>query len=206
MVCGIIITIYTLLLLVASLLYVKKRYSIEKGALTRTAFKAYWVLLAITAAVLLLFVTLSIQYSLRNELLKLPVLMRWTTLLWGLYLLAYIDYRERLIPNFLICVLLIARVAFLGCNLISDPEYWRSILLYPLIGAGIGDVKLFITIGAYVGSMEIIATLFYTFVVSAVVGIVLLLMKKVKLRDSVPMAPFAFAGVAIEYAFMLIGG
>ena len=218
MVCGIIITIYTLLLLVASLLYVKKRYSIEKGALTRTAFKAYWVLLAITAAVLLLFVTLSIQYSLRNELLKLPVLMRWTTLL------AYIDYRERLIPNFLICVLLIARVAFLGCNLISDPEYWRSILLYPLIGAGIGgvilavamllsrkgvgmgDVKLFITIGAYVGSMEIIATLFYTFVVSAVVGIVLLLMKKVKLRDSVPMAPFAFAGVAIEYAFMLIGG
>ena len=133
-------------------------------------------------------------------------------------------YRERLIPNFLICVLLIARVAFLGCNLISDPEYWRSILLYPLIGAGIGgvilavamllsrkgvgmgDVKLFITIGAYVGSMEIIATLFYTFVVSAVVGIVLLLMKKVKLRDSVPMAPFAFAGVAIEYAFMLIGG
>ena len=40
MVCGIIITIYTLLLLVASLLYVKKRYSIEKGALTRTAFKA----------------------------------------------------------------------------------------------------------------------------------------------------------------------
>ena len=30
MVCGIIITIYTLLLLVASLLYVKKRYSIEK--------------------------------------------------------------------------------------------------------------------------------------------------------------------------------
>ena len=212
MVCGIIITIYTLLLLVASLLYVKKRYSIEKGALTRTAFKAHWVLLAITAAVL------------RNELLKLPVLMRWTTLLWGLYLLAYIDYRERLIPNFLICVLLIARVAFLGCNLISDPEYWRSILLYPLIGAGIGgvilavamllsrngvgmgDVKLFITIGAYVGSMEIIATLFYTFVVSAVVGIVLLLMKKVKLRDSVPMAPFAFAGVAIEYAFMLIGG
>ena len=126
MVCGIIITIYTLLLLVASLLYVKKRYSIEKGALTRTAFKAHWVLLAITAAVLLLFVTLSIQYSLRNELLKLPVLMRWTTLLWGLYLLAYIDYRERLIPNFLICVLLIARVAFLGCNLISDPEYWRS--------------------------------------------------------------------------------
>ena len=201
MVCGIIITIYTLLLLVASLLYVKKRYSIEKGALTRTAFKAYWVLLAITAAVLLLFVTLSIQYSLRNELLKLPVLMRWTTLLWGLYLLAYIDYRERLIPNFLICVLLIARVAFLGCDLISDPEYWRSILLYPLIGAGIGgvilavamllsrkgvgmgDVKLFITIGAYVGSMEIIATLFYTFVVSAVVGIVLLLMKKVKLRE-----------------------
>ena len=42
MVCGIIITIYTLLLLVASLLYVKKRYSIEKGALTRTAFKAHW--------------------------------------------------------------------------------------------------------------------------------------------------------------------
>ena len=73
-------------------------------------------------------------------------------------------------------------------------------------GVGMGDVKLFITIGAYVGSMEIIATLFYTFVVSAVVGIVLLLMKKVKLRDSVPMAPFAFAGVAIEYAFMLIGG
>ena len=212
MVCGIIITIYTLLLLVASLLYVKKRYSIEKGALTRTAFKAHWVLLAITAAVLLLFVTLSIQYSLRNELLKLPVLMRWTTLLWGLYLLAYIDYRERLIPNFLICVLLIARVAFLGCNLISDPEYWRSILLLAVAmllsrkGVGMGDVKLFITIGAYVGSMEIIATLFYTFVVSAVVGIVLLLMKKVKLRDSVPMAPFAFAGVAIEYAFMLIGG
>ena len=106
MVCGIIITIYTLLLLVASLLYVKKRYSIEKGALTRTAFKAHWVLLAITAAVLLLFVTLSIQYSLRNELLKLPVLMRWTTLLWGLYLLAYIDYRERLIPNFLILSLI----------------------------------------------------------------------------------------------------
>ena len=58
MVCGIIITIYTLCCSLPHFCSVKKRYSIEKGADPDGVQKAHWVLLAITAAVLLLFVTL----------------------------------------------------------------------------------------------------------------------------------------------------
>ncbi len=98
MVCGIIITIYTLCCSLPHFCSVKKRYSIEKGRPGRRskgALGASGHYRSGPAAVCDAGINTPCEMS-----CWLPVLMRWTTLLWGLYLLAYIDYRERLIPNF----------------------------------------------------------------------------------------------------------
>ncbi len=43
-----------------------------------------------------------------------------------------------------------------------------------------------------------IAVFLYTFLLSAIIGMTLLALKKVKLKDTVPMAPFAFLGISIQ--------
>ena len=116
------------------------------------------------------------------------------------------------------------RVAFLIYEAIVNLDYLKMVLTPPILGAlagalvmavaflisrkgvGMGDVKLFIVIGFFVGSTSIISTMFYTFFASAIVGIILLLTKKAGLKDSVPMAPFAFVGVVVEYVIFTIGG
>ena len=150
--------------------------------------------------------------------------MKWSTIFWGTYLLAKIDYHEKKIPNVIILVLIIIRVPFLIYELIISNEIWQSVLLYPVIGAaigagviivamilsrsgiGMGDVKMLLVIGLYVGSTEIIDTMFYMFFLSAIGGVFLLITRKAKMKDSIPMAPFAFAGVAVKYIQLMIGG
>ena len=62
-------------------------------------------------------------------------------------------------------------------------------------GVGMGDVKLFAVIGAYMGSGSIMAVVFLTAVISAIYSLVMLARKKIKLKEEIPFAPFALAGV-----------
>lgn len=224
MISAIVTILYSVALVVASFFYLKVRYKLcENGSLKDIAKKNIKYLI-ITSVIFLVIVVIETMYAIRHDIYSLPVLMKWSTLFWGVYLLAKIDYHEKKIPNKIILIMLIARVVFLIYEIVVNLEYWKTVLVYPLLGAaiggmimavamlisrkgvGMGDVKMFIVIGAFVGSTEILATLFYTILISVIGGVMLLITKKAGLKDSVPMAPFACAGIALEYLLLMIGG
>lgn len=216
--------LYTLILLFFSALYIVNRYHLLADGSKKKILRDNVKFILLTIFLLLCLDVIGIWFILQKDITYLPLLMRWSTLIWGCYLVAKIDYKERKIPNFLILVMLGIRCVFLIYEVCTNLEFMSNVLLIPLIGAtiggfvmivalflsrhgvGMGDVKLFIVIGAYVGSSKIFGTMFYTFLFSAVVGIILLATKKAKMKDSLPMAPFAFVGVVVEYILLLMGG
>lgn len=224
MISAIVTIIYTVALLVASFFYLKRRYHLCENGNIRDVIKNNIQYIILTGVVLIGIVSIETVYALRHDIYTLPVLMKWSTLFWGIYLLAKVDYHEKKIPNKIVLVMLFFRLAFLAYEICANIEYWKTVLVYPFLGAaiggaimavamlisrkgvGMGDVKMFIVIGAFVGSTELLATMFYTFLISAIGGICLLVIKKAGLKDSIPMAPFACAGVALEYLLLMIGG
>lgn len=218
------IVLYTVTLIVLSCVYLLKRYKIKKGNGVSQIVLKYKKFLFLTAVLVIGILGIEIYYMQQRGVVQLPLLLRWSTLIWGLYLLAKIDFHEKKIPNKIVLILLVVRVSYLLYEAWNNREYLNMVMIPPLLGAfigggimmiamlisrkgvGMGDVKLFIVIGAYVGSTQVISTMFYTFFVSAIAGIVLLMTKRAHLNDSIPMAPFAFIGVVTEYILLMLGG
>lgn len=224
MISAIVTILYSVALIAASFFYLKARYRLCENDSLKDVAKKNIKYLILTAIVFVSMIVVEVMYALKHDIYSLPVLMKWSSLFWGIYLLAKVDYHEKKIPNKVVLVMLILRVAFLVYEVWINLDFWKNVLVYPLLGAaiggmimavamlisrkgvGMGDVKMFIVIGAFVGSTEILATMFYTFLISAIGGICLLVTKKAGLKDSIPMAPFACAGVALEYLLLMIGG
>ena len=61
-----------------------------------------------------------------------------------------------------------------------------------------GDIKLFAVLGLYFG-YDIINLMFFSFLCTAIYSIYLLLFKKKKKKDSVPMGPFIFLGTILSF-------
>ena len=224
MISAIVTILYSAALIVASFFYLENRYKLYESASLKDIAKKNIKYLIMTSVIFLIMAAIETMYALRHDIYSLPVLMKWSTLFWGVYLLAKVDYHEKKIPNKIILVMLLARFAFLIYEVMVSLDYWKSVLIYPLLGAaigavimavamlisrkgvGMGDVKMFIVIGAFVGSKEILATMFYIFLISAIGGVILLITKKAGLKDPMPMAPFACAGIALEYLLLMTGG
>ena len=137
-------------------------------------------------------------------------------LIYGIYLIAFIDYKEHLIPNKLLLALLVIRMGFFLYEAASAFEFMNIALLTPVLGGllggviilvamlisrkgvGMGDVKLFTMIGLFVGSTKILPTLFYTVLISALAGLFLIIFRKAKPKDAMPMAPFALVGLVLN--------
>ena len=64
-------------------------------------------------------------------------------------------------------------------------------------GIGMGDVKLFTLIAAYMGIYGTLNVLLYGLVSSALVSLAILLSRKKKAKDKIPFAPFIFIGFVI---------
>ena len=216
--------LYSAVLIVSAYLYLERRYALSEVGTRKEIIVKHRLFAILTMIIFVIFCGIALFCLARSEAAILILTLKCTTIFWGCYLLAKIDYHEKLIPNEIIIILIGIRGFFLVCETVTNLEYWTTVLIHPLLGAflgflimmvamfvsrngvGMGDVKLFFVIGAYVGSTGIIPTMFYTFFVSAVVGIILLITKKAGLKDSVPMAPFAFCGIAIECVLLMIGG
>lgn len=224
MISAIVTILYSVALIVASFFYLKARYKLMEEDTFGGVIKKNIKYVVLTGVVFVGVTIVQTGYALKHDIYTLAVLMKWATLFWGMYLLAKVDYHEKKIPNKIVLALLLFRLGFLAYEVFSNLDYWKTVVVYPVLGAiiggvimaiamllsrkgvGMGDVKMFIVIGAFVGSSEIIATMFYTFLISAVGGIGLIIFKKASVKDSVPMAPFACAGIALEYLLLMIGG
>jgi leader peptidase (prepilin peptidase)/N-methyltransferase len=70
-------------------------------------------------------------------------------------------------------------------------------------GMGGGDIKLIAMIGAFLGWQAVLVTIFMAAMLSAVVGLSLILLKQKGRKDPIPFAPFLALGafVAMLCAF-----
>lgn len=65
-------------------------------------------------------------------------------------------------------------------------------------GMGLGDVKLAFLIGLVLGFPQTIIALYIAFLTGALVGVILVLSKKKKTKDHVPLGPFLSAGTIVS--------
>lgn len=219
----IVYLVYTAVLIAASFVYLTFRYPSKEEEKKESFWKKNIKVLIAAAAALAILLFVTVPYVYKNDFSHLMTPMRWLTIYWGTFLCAVIDTREKKIPNVIVAALLLIILVFITINLFQDITMWRSILgvtaLGALIGGGImfvamvisrkgvgmGDVKLYIAIGAFVGSREIITTMFFAIFSAAIAGAFLLLSRKASLKDSVPMAPYAFIGVAAVFLLRIRG-
>jgi len=64
-------------------------------------------------------------------------------------------------------------------------------------GMGIGDIKLALFMGLFLGYPAIIVALFFSFLIGAIIGIILMLLKRKTLKSEVPFGPFLIIGTYI---------
>jgi len=66
---------------------------------------------------------------------------------------------------------------------------------------GMGDVKLAILMGLLLGFPNILVSLFFAFLIGAIIGIGLIILKKKTLKSEVPFGPFLILGAYIALFF-----
>lgn len=150
---------------------------------------------------------------LRHETDPVVLLLRGALLALS-YLAALGDLQEKRIPNQLVAVMVGVWVLILVPQIFYRTEYTIWLLMNGGIGfllagtvflvvylvsrkgLGGGDVKFMAASGLYLG-VDVLPAMLYGSVLSAIVGIGLLLAKKVGRRDAIPLAPFLYAGMLI---------
>ena len=135
----------------------------------------------------------------------------------GLIFIGLKDQKERRIPNKAILTLFCIRVVLLVIELIVYPDIRLALLtsvgtgfllaagiflfVYFLSrgGVGMGDVKLFAIIGMYVGSDSIFYCILLSMIASALYSVVMVLRKKVTVKDTIALGPFITIGTVLTF-------
>lgn len=221
MLLNILVNLYSALLAVIAMAVLCRRYDKEVLTYRNKKVRSSIAYCVFTVLVLIIISAVQLRYACEKDGTYVYSQIRLSMLFWGCYLLGWIDYKERIIPNKIVLGLCIARIVLLAYELMINFEFWRSTLISYLLGAligvmvigailliagkgvGMGDAKLFLVVGMYVGIEDIFAVMTYSFIASAVMVIVLLILRKVKLKDSMPMAPFVFLGLAVRYIALI---
>ena len=150
--------------------------------------------------------------------------LRSVTAVQSLYYIALLDHKFRVIPNKYLLALLGITVVLLGAEAVCDFSGFRFTVIFNLIGSfvcgtiflitnllshnglGMGDVKLMYVLGLLVGMDDALGALLWTFALSAVYGIVMLIGKKVKMKTKIAMGPFFFLGFLCSNIMYIISG
>lgn len=140
----------------------------------------------------------------------------WLTVSVILLLIFFIDLIYGIIPDFLSLSLLVitfiyrALLTYTGIMNIKDFTGYiiagvlLSLFFYSLHlitkgrGFGFGDVKLAMSLGLLQGIPKVLVGSFFSFVIGAAVGIILIAANKRKLGQTLPFGPFLVIGLAIS--------
>ena len=141
--------------------------------------------------------------------LKLAMVLEW------LLIVAFVDFYTGLIPNSLILQGLLGALAYMALEIIaasypaviSLKDYFFGLLLGGGVFAlsavisrgsiGMGDIKLFAVLGLMLGISVVFGLLFFTIFISALAGLLVLLLKKGDKRTMMPLGPFTCAGMTV---------
>lgn len=129
--------------------------------------------------------------------------------------LSFSDCANRKIPNKFLLGLLIAWIVIICGYCLYNMESGFSLIIGGISGAfisgavfllcyiivrgqlGAGDVKMAAVLGLYLMGDRIVTALIFGIFISAIYALVMLIAKKMTLKDTMPMAPFLFIGTVI---------
>lgn len=148
-------------------------------------------------------------------------IINYVVLISSLILLAYIDFKKKIIPNKILLAMLILRLILIGIEVLLYRNMIYSILLSSFLGllvgggafllvafilknsVGMGDIKLVAIIGFYVGIENLFSCVICSLLISLICGVALILAKKINSKDMIPFAPFLMLGTFITLVFSL---
>jgi len=169
-------------------------------------FKPNYILMLLTSAI---FVTLIYNYGIKDTLIANLDLIKFMILTPLLLSAFVIDYRLQIIPNRLNLTIFEIGLVFAFIYGLSDVAITINMLLGMVAGAGIfllitligglfygkeamgfGDVKLMGALGLYFGLSNTIIITLISFLIGAILSIVLLVSKIKKSDEYIPFGPF----------------
>ena len=148
--------------------------------------------------------------------ISVHTLIKITILIVLAYIAMFFDINTRRIPNTLVLtmiagwLLLMTSMIFINTEnvvrLLADSISGLLIggglfLLVYLIsskGLGGGDVKFMAAAGLYLGFAKTISVVLYGTVLAALTGLILIMLKRIGRKDTIPLAPFLFVGIMIS--------
>ena len=166
------------------------------------------------------YVVITVLFAIFMKDESLIFLMKRLGLISILLPATFYDLREYRIPNKLLIFGMILRGVFLIPEVLTEKDF-LMIWLYEVIAIvvmfiatvaialiseeslGMGDLKMFIVMGAYLGLTGLFAALFYSGVAAGISSLFLILTKKKKMKDGIKFAPYMLIGTMI--AIILIG-
>ncbi len=184
----------------------KKVFSKEIISEYKINFKPNYILMIITSVI---YVTLIYNLGIKETIIANLDLIKYIILTPMLLSVFVIDYRQQIIPNRLNLTIFEVGLVFEFLYGLSDVAITFNMLLGMLVGGGIfllitlvggifygkeamgfGDVKLMAALGLYFGFSNIIAITLVSFLVGAILSIILLISRRKKSSEYIPFGPF----------------
>jgi len=169
--------------------------------------------LALYCAGLLLI--MSVWLVMRATELSTLTLFKLALLIIFSYIAMIIDVITKKIPNKLVLVMIVVWLLLIMPLTLYDTQVGIRALTDSLLGLftggglfllvylinrkglGGGDVKFMAAAGLYLGFANTLPAILYGTVLAAIFGLVLLLLRKIGRKDTMPLAPFMFVGIMI---------
>ena len=183
----------------------KKVFSKEIFQEYKINFKPNYILMLITA---ILYCAILYRYGVQKTLIENLNLIKYLILTPMLLSAFVIDYRQQIIPNRL-------NLTMFEIGLIIAFLYGMSNVAITLVGSliygkealGFGDVKLMGALGLYFGVSNILAISAMSFLIGAILGIILIVTKIKKSNEYIPFGPFiviaTFISIFVPFDILL---
>ncbi len=184
----------------------KKVISLDIVKEYKKSFKPNYILMLLTS---IIYITLIYNYGIQETLVANLDLIKFMILTPLLLSAFVIDYRLQIIPNRLNLTIFEIGILFAFVYGLSDVAITLNMLLGMVAGAGIfllitlvgglvygkeamgfGDVKLMGALGLYFGLSNIIIITLVSFLIGAILSIILLATKLKKTNEYIPFGPF----------------
>ncbi|HPT66310.1 MAG TPA: prepilin peptidase [Candidatus Woesebacteria bacterium] len=161
----------------------------------------------------IIFVIFNFQFSIFNQIkiFNFQFLLGLVIVVLLVFSAAF-DWKYMILPDFSTIILII--VAFLGVvfdetniipYLLSSLVAAGFLLILNLItkgkGMGMGDVKLAIFMGLFLGYPNIIVAFYVAFIIGAIYGLGLIILKKANKKSQLPFGPFLIIGTLTSWWF-----
>lgn len=197
-----------------------KRLSNEKRVFSKEFFTEYkrefkpnYILMIITS---IIYIGILYKFGLQKTFVENLDLIKYTILTPMLLSVVVIDYKLQIIPNRLNLTIFEFGLVFAFLHSFSDVAVSINMLLGMLAGGGIflaitllgglvygkeamglGDVKLMGALGLYFGLANIVIVSLISFLIGAVLSILLIVFKIKKMDEYIPFGPFIVIGAFI---------